>query len=203
MLILSVVVFAAFDFIDHTSMLTVRTETQARAADDAQRALRTVTQELRGASPIGAPCTATTDTASPSLPAGYANCVQFTVVRTKNALDTCTRTIHVFALVPNGATSRLVENRTSYAGTGTPNSATCPATTVASRRVVLDNLVNTEPLFTWLRGDGSAISTTSATAATDVPKASSVRVALHVRHRSNAPALRFTGVAALRNNTTR
>ncbi|HVF75063.1 MAG TPA: hypothetical protein VM938_08435 [Acidimicrobiales bacterium] len=203
LLILGIAMAGALNFLDRASILTIRTDSHASAEDATQQALRRVTQELRAATPVGAPCTAATDTASPSLPAGYDNCVQFTVQRTSSGLDPCSRTVHVFALVPtDNGVGQLVENRTRYAGTGT--GATCPGTVEASRRVLLDKVVTGGgALFTWLRGDGSVIPTTSAAASTDVPKASSVRVAVAVRYSTQAPPLSSSSVAALRNNISR
>lgn len=198
-LILGIVMGVAFNFLDRASILTARTQAQAQVEDDAQRALRIVTEELRGALPIGSACTTTITFTQGTAPAGYDNCVQFTVLRSTTSLDPCPKTMFVYALVGTGTSKKLMERRMEYTGT-----ATCPASPSSTRDlVILENVVNTttQPLFTWYRSDGSAINTASA--ATAVPDASSVKLSIHTTFRNNATTLSFSSVAALRNNINR
>lgn len=198
MLILAILLTVAFDFLDRASIIAVKTDSQGRAEDDTQRVLRTVTQHLRGALPITGPCSAATDTATPSLPAGYNNCVRFDVPRSTSGLGTCARTEFVIALVGTGTEKKLVYNRREFTGT-----TTCTAGPLTLRRVLLERVVNpsTAPLFTYYGSDGNAINT--ATAAASVPRAAQVLVTLHTRYRSGSKPIVLSSAAALRNNITR
>lgn len=206
LLILSIVMMLAFDFLDRASLLTMRTQANAQTEQDAQLALRVVTEHLRGAAPIGDPCTSTLDTATTQapglLPAGYPNCVRFEVRRTNIGLDQCARTEFVFALVGSGSTQKLIENRREHTGTGATTSATCTAGTWRNRRILLDKVANTaaEPLFTYYGNTGLPIDTSNTAA---VKKAASVRLAVAVKFNNNADRSLFTSSAALRNNIPR
>jgi type II secretory pathway component PulJ len=198
MLILAVILTIAFDFLDRTTLIANRTDAQAHAEDDTQRALRTVTQHVRGAFPITGPCTAATDSATPSLPAGYDNCVRFSVPRGVSGIGACARTELVVALVGTGSEKELVYNRQEFTGT-----TTCTAGTLSLRNVLLSRVVNTasEPLFTYYGSDGNAISTSTAAAA--VPAAATVKVDLRVIFRTGSNPIALNSSAALRNNITR
>lgn len=193
--IFSVVSVAMFDFLDRTSKITARTDRHARAESDAQLALRIVTQNIRSAAPIGSPCSATTDSASPPLPAGYADCIRVTVSRNQSNAASCARSEFVYAVVPApDGTKTLVENRQDFTGT-----TTCMASPARLRRVLLEKVVNTaaQPLFTYYADDGSVINTVGTPAR--VPGAASVKLSLRVRHTANADPLFFSSVAAPRN----
>ncbi|MGI8686482.1 MAG: prepilin-type N-terminal cleavage/methylation domain-containing protein [Acidimicrobiales bacterium] len=191
----SIVSVATLNFLDGTSRLTARTDRNAVAEADSQLALRIVTQNIRSAVPIGGPCTTTTDTASPPLPAGYRNCIRVTVSRNNSNGSSCARSEFVYAIVPaTGGTKSLVENRQDFVGT-----STCTASAPRLRRVLLTNVVNTatQPLLTYYRADGTAIDT--AVTPAQVPLSASVKVSLRVRHTASADPLFFSSVAAPRN----
>lgn len=214
MVILSLVMVATFDFLDRTSMLTFRADAHGQAEQDTQQALRIITEHTRGASPIDDPCTTTTDTQPAAteglrqgtLPAGYANCLRFTVPRTTVGLDTCAKTDFVYAFVPvnrdPGGTlvdTYLVENRRETTGT---NTGTCTTGTWRNRRVLMKNVANTaaQPLFSYYAEDGSLIPVTNTAA---IKRASSVKVTLANKFRKAADPLVITSTAALRNNISR
>jgi prepilin-type N-terminal cleavage/methylation domain-containing protein len=199
MLVLSVVLVIGFDFLDRASLLTARTEAHSRVEDEAQKALRLLTQHVRGAHPIGDPCTTTTDSLSPSFMPGYANCMRFSVKRTTTGLDACARTEFVYGIVGTSSPRTLVQRRAEYTGTVT----NCPAPPAAQRLTILGNVVNdpsSQPLFTYYAADGTAIATSNTAA---VKKASSVKVTLAVRYRKNADPIVLSSTAALRNNVDR
>jgi type II secretory pathway component PulJ len=188
--ILSIVVAVMFSFLDQVTTLSARTDRQAEAEGAAQLALRTATQNIRGALPV-APCTS--DGGNPSLPTSYADCVKVRVSRSTSGVGGCPHTQYVYAIVNYSGVKKLVENREEIACDGTVSN-------VRLRRVLLDNLVNAgagEPLFTYYRGNGTAIPVTDLAA---VPKASSVRMLLKVKYARNAPPLSFASVIAPRNN---
>jgi prepilin-type N-terminal cleavage/methylation domain-containing protein len=204
LLILGIVMALAFDFLNRASFLTIRTQANAQSEQDAQLALRIVTEHLRGASPIGAPCVPGMEvpaTLTPPLPAGYANCIRFEVKRTTTGLDTCARSEFVYALVGSGNTQKLIENRREYTGTGT-TAPSCNAGSWRNRRVLLQKVANTasEPLFSYFSATGSPIAVTDTAA---VKKAGSVRLTLAVRFKTVAKRAVFTSSAALRNNVAR
>lgn len=212
LLILSVVMLVAFNFLDRASILTFRADAHARGEDQTQGALRLLTEHTRGALPLGDPCTATTDTppatanglTQGTLPAGYANCLRFSVPRTKVGMDSCAKTDFVYALVPvtNGAgtlvDTYLVESRRETTGTTTA----CTTGTWRSRRLLLDKIANTaaQPLFTYYASDGAAIAVSNTAA---VKAASSIKITLAHKYRQAAPPLVLTSSAALRNNVSR
>lgn len=203
LLILSIVMMLAFDFLDRASMLTMRTQANAQTEQDAQLALRTVTEHLRGASPIGDVCTSTTDTpttqAPGNLPTNYTDCVRFTVPRTTTQLDTCAKTDFVFAIVGTGDSRKLIENRRETTGTSTA----CTTGPWRNRRILLDKVANStgsHPLFVYYDGNGQKINPSDAAA---VKKAASVRVLVAVRFSAKAKRSVFTSSAALRNNVSR
>lgn len=198
MLILSVILMIAFDFLDRASRLTARTDAHSRAEEDVQLVLREMTEHVRGAFPIEDPCTSATDTQTPSFSAGYDNCMRFTVKRTNSGLDTCARTEFVYGIVGTTSPRTLVQRRREYTGTTT----SCTAEPLGVRTVLLENVMNTglQPLFTYYAADGTKI-TTSNTAA--VKDAASVKVTLSVRYRTSADPIVLTSSAALRNNVDR
>lgn len=206
LLILSIVMMMAFDFLDRASILTMRAQANAQSEQDAQLALRTVTEHLRGASPIGDPCTSTTDTpttqAPGNLPTNYTDCVQFTVHRTTTGMDACAKTDFVFAIVGTGDTRKLIENRRETTGTGT-TAATCTTGAWRNRRILLEKVGNStgvHPLFVYYDGGGQTINPSDTAA---VKKAASVRITLAVRFNAKAKRSIFTSSAALRNNVSR
>ncbi len=188
--ILSIVVAVMFSFLDQVTTLSARTDRQAEAEGAAQLALRTATQNIRGALPV-APCTS--DGGNPSLPTSYADCVKVRVSRSTSGVGGCPHTQYVYAIVNYSGIKKLVENREEIACDGTVSN-------LRLRRVLLDTLVNTgatQPLFTYYRNNGTAIPVTDLAA---VPQASSIKVTLKVRYAANAPALSFDSVVAPRNN---
>lgn len=207
MLILAIVLTVAFDFLDRTSKITVKTDTHARAEDETQRALRTVTQHLRGALPITGACT------TADFPTGYGNCVQFTVPRTTTASGTCNETRFVIGLVDDPSASApadekllRIDRHEHSAMSSCPLAAAAVPTSSLTKVYLVQRVVNnatSEPLFTYYNTEGQAISTTTAAGIAAVPKAATVKVSLHVRYRTGSPAISLDSSAALRNNIIR
>lgn len=206
MLLLSIIMVVAFDFLDRTSLIAVKTDSHARAEDETQRVLRTVTQHLRGAAPVTGPCT------TASFPTGYGDCVTFTVPRTITGSGTCKETRFVIGLVDDTAASapaderllRIDRHEYSAASSCPVAAAAAPASSVTNR-ILLRRVVNPvgKPLFTYYDTDGAPISTTTAAGIAAVPKAATVHVELHTRYRTGSKAIVLTSSAALRNNIIR
>jgi Flp pilus assembly pilin Flp len=194
MLLLAVIMMVAFDFLDRTTALTVRTDSHARTEDETQRVLRTVTQHLRSTDAITGTCTT----------AGYAttfdSCVRFEVPRSTTGFGGCARTEFVIGLVDSPDPAPADEKRLMY-DRMEHSDANCTPGTLTGQRLLLDRVVNTpttQPLFTYYGTDGNTVTSAAA-----VPKAVTVKVTLAVRYQTKAPALTMTNVAALRNNITR
>lgn len=203
MLILSIVLVMALDFMDRASILTLRADAQGRAEDEVQRAMRTVTQQVRAAKPVAGACSATTDVppaGQSALPAGYADCIQVTVPRTETAADPCAATTYIFGIVTrtSDGVRLLVENRRPVMQSG----STCVTGSPVGRRILLEKVANTaaQPLFTYYAGNGTVIP--AANTAT-VPTASSIKVTIAATYRKAAPAVVLSSSAALRNNISR
>lgn len=199
-LVLGIVTTIAFDFLDRSSRIAARTDSQGRVEDDTQRVLRTVTQHLRGAQPLGGPCTQ--DGQSPTLQitsSPYDFCVQFTVPRTTKGLDTCARTDFLIGVAGNGNDRQLVMNRREHTGT----TAACTTGAWHYRRLLLDrvrNVGSSKPVFTFYASNGAAIAGNNTAA---IQKAASVKVNLLVRFRLGTNPIEMSSVAALRNNISR
>jgi prepilin-type N-terminal cleavage/methylation domain-containing protein len=196
MLILAILLTVAFDFLDRASLITVKTDAQSRAEDDTQRALRTVTQHLRGAAPITGACTGA------GFPTSYSNCVRFDVPRVATTAGHCAVTKFVIGLADDGDATNPADERDLRVDRQEVTGASCSGPVTPPKTVVLARVVNdgTQPLFTYYGQDGNAI---PATATASVPKAATVRVLLSVRYRAGSNPIVFTNSAALRNNISR
>ena len=164
-----------------------------------QRALRTVTQHLRGANPIEGTCATTGYTTT------YNTCVRFSVPRNESGFGGCARTEFVVGLIDDtnpADDERLlvydrVEHNASDCGVGTFN--------VNNRQVLLARVINgtSEPLFRYYSAEGGLIDTATVAGATSVPDAATVSVHLRMRHRTTAKPIEMTSFASLRNNISR
>jgi Tfp pilus assembly protein PilV len=194
MLILAIVMTVALDFLDRTSEITVRTDLNARTEDDVQRTLRTVTQHLRGAAPIEGTCTAA------GFATTYDKCVTFSVKRITSGYQGCAATRYSVGLVGTGAEKNLVIEETQRTGTA-PSCSDVPGST--RRSTLLTKVVNdsTQPLLTYYGPDGSVVDAVATPA--NVPKATTVKVGVHVRHSTKAASIVMESSAALRNNIVR
>jgi Tfp pilus assembly protein PilW len=193
--ILSIAMFMMFTFLDNATSTTRRASNVVRGDKDGQFALRTISEDIRGAVGITA-CPSQPWAGHPTWPSGFDNCVTFTVSRNtigfSPTVGACPKSVITYALV--GA--QVLEDRTDY-------DAACVGRVKYSARPVVDSVVNSrsQVLFTYLDNTGAVISTSANPAA--VPSADAVRVAVYLRYDSRAAAQAFTGVAALRNNNLR
>lgn len=196
-----IVAVMLFNFLDSTTSITTRIDSNVRTEQDAQLAMRVLTQDLRAAQEIKS-CPSASWAAGTHVgwPAGFANCIRFTVSRNVSGFDptpgACPKSTFAYALV-NG---RLLVDRDDWNFNA---SGVCVKTTRHSERPVLDQIVNTasQPLFTYLDGDGRPID--PVTNAASVPTADSVRVHFVLQHRPRTPLLEFKTTVGLRNNNSR
>ena len=196
MLILAILLTVAFDFLDRASLIAVKTDAQSRAEDDTQRVLRTVTQHLRGASPITGTCTGA------GFSTSYSNCVRFDVPRVATTTGNCAVTKFVIGLVDDPDLSAPADEKLLRVDRQEVTGSSCSGAVTPPATVLLERVVNdgTQPLFTYYGQDGNLI---PATSTASVPKAATVRVTLSVRYRTGSNAIVFTNAAALRNNISR
>lgn len=190
MLLLSIVTAMLYGFLDGTSNATARIGLHTRAQRDAELAMRTITQDLRAASPIiSAPC------------GSYGNCMAFEVQRAAQTGHDCEKTVIGYAL----ASGTLLRSLTENTWTG----ASCAVTQTITNLPILASVVNatdapTTPLFVYYDNKGVVLDpSTQATTLVKKPSqggTASIKVSFVVRYKSNAPVLTLSGVAALRNN---
>lgn len=189
--ILSVATFMIFGFLDSTTTLTGRSTSNVRAEQDGQIALRTITQDVRGANPILTSCAPVVAGLSGYTPTsftgGYGNCLAFEVKRPSVSAGTsgCPKSLITYGL----AGSAVREDRIDF-------DATCiPSLRFVGRHII--DVVNAPgTLFSYFDRGGRSmdVSTTSPV------DAGTVKISLRVKYFSTAPALDLTSYAALRNN---
>lgn len=191
-LIFSLISLMLFDFLDHTTALTARADSGARADAEVQLALRIATDDIRGALPVRQ---CTSDGAAPALPLSFSDCLRVDVSRNTSGLDPCPKSVFVYAVVNYSGVRKLIQNRTDFIGSG----ASCTSTTPRLRRVLLEDVVNpaSVPLFAYFTRTGAPID--PALSPAEVARASSIKMTLHVKYRNNAPPLQLSSVIAPRN----
>lgn len=178
-LMLSAVMAVLLQFLDQTTAVTARTTKHVRTETAAQLALRTLTQELRGAK-----------TVRPCASGAYSTCVVLDLARpAASTAPACPLRTVTFKVV----SGEVRQDRVDYPTCGAP-------TTRYANRVLLANVANgATPVFSYFALDGNPIDI--ATKPGDVPTAASVQVRLTVSTTArNAPPLQYTATAALRNN---
>lgn len=191
LLIMTVAGLITLNFLDNTTTVTARAGRHVQAEEDARFALRTLTQELRGANPLvgtypaGSPSCPATGT----FPASYASCIAFEVKRTQVSGQSCPKSRLVYGVRTDGF---LREDRTDY-------DASCTPTRSYTGRQLLSGVQSgSASLFTFYDIDGNALSGTDPL--DSYLKAGSVKVGLSVRYQQDAPRLQLSSIVSLRNN---
>lgn len=189
--LMAIVSFMLLGFLDSSTTLTTRAALQTRAQQDAERALRIVTEDLRAANPITtSPCTG-----------GFKDCVTFDVVRVSQTGRDCEKTVISYKLTATTLTRSLTEN--TWNGTG------CSVRRQLADYPILSDVTNAttspaEPVFTYYDNRGTVLNpATQASMITRKPSqggTATVKLSLVVKFMKSAPALRLTSYAALRNS---
>jgi prepilin-type N-terminal cleavage/methylation domain-containing protein len=188
MLLLSIVTASLYGFLDATANATARISLHTRAQRSGELAMRTMTEDLRAASPIvSAPC------------GSYASCISFEVQRAAQTGHDCEKTVVGYALVSGNLQRSFVEN--------TWTGSACAVTRTLTNRPILTSMVNAtagKPLLVYYDNKGVVLDPVTQ-AGTIVKKpsqggAASIKVTFVVNYKSNAPALTLSSLAALRNN---
>lgn len=182
-------------FLDSTTSVTARATSHVQAERDGQLAMRTMSQDVRGANPIIStyPTAPTSCPSSGSYPGSYPTCLRVVVVHATAAGATCTGPGGFVVQAPFSAVtyakvgSQVLRDKVDY-------SSTCTVTAATRGRVVMEDLdtASSTPLFTMLDRTGVAT--------TEPANASSIRIQMDVRYKSDAPPLQLSSTVALRNN---
>lgn len=186
MLIFGMVTLMIFNFLDHSTAITNRATNNVQAERDAQLALRTMTQDIRAAKPVGDKCTA----------GDYDTCLRFNIPRPTHTHPDCTTSV-TYRLASNRIVQDLADDGARCA---TSRSWT-------SREVVRALNTSGQPVFEYFDRVGKKISIAAAcTSAANDPacpkEARTVRVRLLVDYKANpgVVSLDLSSAASLRNN---
>ena len=179
LLVLGIVLAILFNFLANAMGITARANRDVRVEQDAQTALRIVTEDLRSARYRAI---------SPCAAAGLASCVTVEIAKSTLAAQDCPKRVVTFAA--SGGVLR--QTLTDYA-------ADCATVTKQQARNLLTGLTGTS-IFTYYGADGiTPIDINSAPLAT-VQAATAVATTLSVQFQTNSPTLTFKSTASLRNN---
>jgi type II secretory pathway pseudopilin PulG len=165
-------------FLDNTTSVVGRTTADIEAENDARLALRTMTQDIRAASPSSISFTSLlAASACPTTPTA-ANCLSFRISRATATRPSCQTT------VAYGLLSGWVQQ--------TRSDANC-ATNLTISRKLIGNVVNgSTPLFSYYNASGAAMSSGQAAA-------TSIKVSMVVSYPGGQQPLTFTSMLSLRN----
>jgi Tfp pilus assembly protein PilW len=164
-------------FLQTTTAVVARTSNDVQAENDARLALRTMTQDIRAASPSSIGFASATSGACPAAPTAN-TCLAFTILRGTAAAPTCRSTV----------TYGLLADRVQQ----TRSDANCPTNLNISRSLIGNVANGSTPLFTYYDALGSPLTTGQATAKT-------VKVTLVVTYTGGQQPLTLTSTLALRN----
>jgi prepilin-type N-terminal cleavage/methylation domain-containing protein len=194
--LLSIVSVIVFGFLVSVLKTTTTAANNTRVEQAIDLALRSVTEDIRGASILATTYpSATTSCAAGSYPSGYENCLSFTILRPQYGELTCAKSVVTYGLKTDGV---LREDRTDYR----VSSGTCVPYQLYTGRPIVSGIVNsTMPLFTFFDRFGNELDPDAAGQTTaPFTAVETVRVSVAVRYAKNAPLLSYTSDLALRNN---
>jgi Tfp pilus assembly protein PilW len=164
--------------LDHTTAIFRRASDDVQAENEGRLALRTMTQDIRAASPASIAFTGTVSGACPATPTP-ATCLRFTVERGTAAAPNCRSTI-TYGLQANWVQQTRAD------------SAACPSPLNLSRKLITGVANGTTPLFTYYGDDGAALGSGQA-------GASSIKVTLLVDYQGAQQPLSLVSTLSLRN----
>lgn len=177
-LIMSIVTFMVLNFFDGMQKTVGRATNDVFSENELRIALRTMTEDIRGASSANPPLTFTSATAC-SATATPSNCLTFIVKRSTVANPTCQ------SAITYGLVGSLVKS--------TRTDTNCAQNVAFTGKTVIGSVVNgSAAVFTYYDDNGNTLSASQSSAAT-------VKVTLNVEYQKNAPVLSISSFAALRN----
>lgn len=179
LVVLGIVLAVLFDFLASAMGITARTNRDVRAEQDAQTALRIVTQDLRSAR---------YHTISSCAAAGLASCVTVEIAKSTLASQDCPKRVVTYSVVAGV----LKQDLKDYA-------ADCTTVTKQQALNLLSGLTSAS-VFTYYAADGITPIDLSSAPLTTVQAATAVTTTLSVKFQTNTPTLTFKSTASLRNN---
>jgi type II secretory pathway component PulJ len=195
MLLVSIVGAMVFAYLMSIMTTTTRATKNTEAEKAITIALRTLTENVRGASAIATAYPSTTSCSTGTYPTGYPNCISLTIARPSSGQLTCPKSVVNYGL-KNGV---LREDRTDYHSV----SNSCVVARSYTGRPLLRNVVNsTTPLFTFYDRFGNRLDpAASGQTATPFAAAVTIRVSVKVQYsQTGTSVLSYTSDLALRNN---
>jgi type II secretory pathway component PulJ len=192
--LLSIVGAILMAFMSNVMSTTSRATSDSEAEKKIELALRPVTEDIRSASQISTAYPVSTSCPSGAYPAGYANCLSFTIARPSPGQLTCPKSVVVIGL--NAGVLRM--DRTDY----NVVNGSCTTVRTSNGYPLLSGISNgSRPLFTYFDTFGNQLDPNAMGQTTSrFVAAATVRVALNVAYKSGAPLLSYTSDLAVRNN---
>jgi type II secretory pathway pseudopilin PulG len=163
--------------LDHTTAVYRRASDDVQAENEGRLALRTMTEDIRGASPASISFTGAVGGACPAAPTP-ANCLRFTIERDTAAAPSCRST------VTYGLQAGWVQQTRADSG--------CPTSLDLSRKLITGVVNGTTPLFSYYDDNGAELTSGQA-------GASSVKVTLLVSYQGAQQPLTLVSTLSLRN----
>ncbi len=164
-------------FLDNTTSVVARTSNDVQAENDARVALRTMTEDVRAASPSSIGFTGPAAGTCPATPTA-ATCLSFTILRDTAGAPSC-RTTVTYGLLASSVQQ-------------TRSDANCSTNSSFSRALTGSVANGTAPLFTYYDAQGNQLTSGQAAART-------VKVTLLVTYTAAQAPLTVTSTVALRN----
>jgi type II secretory pathway pseudopilin PulG len=163
--------------LDHTTAVYKRASDDVQAENEGRLALRTMTEDIRAASPASIAFTGAVVGACPATPTP-ATCLRFTIERDTTANPSCR------SVVTYGLMGDWVQQTRDDSG--------CPSNPNVSRKLVTGVANGPTPLFSYYDDSGAALSSGQAAA-------SSVKVTLLVSYQGAPQPLTLSSTLSLRN----
>ena len=177
MTIMGLVSAILLTLLDRTTSLVATASADVQAENEGQQALRTMTQDVRAASPDTIAFTGSTTGACPTAPSP-GTCLRFTILRGTIAFPACQSTITY------GLLTDWVQR--------TRSDANCSSDLSVSRKLVSSVANGSTSLFTYFAADGDALTSGQASA-------SAVVVTLQVSYQGGQQPITLTSTLTLRN----
>jgi prepilin-type N-terminal cleavage/methylation domain-containing protein len=177
MSVMALVSAILLNLLDDTTSLVARASADVQAENDSRLALRTMTQDIRAASPSSIAFTGSTSGACPTSPTP-ATCLRFTILRSTQANPNCQ------SVITYGLQTDWVQR--------TRSDTNCASNVTVSRNLITNVANGSAPLFTYYGADGATL-TSSQTAA------HAIKVTLKVSYQGGQQAITLTSTLSLRN----
>lgn len=190
MMLLSMLSLMLFTFVNGLTTFTTRADRHVHAEQEAQLALRKVTEEIRAASPI-------VDDAG--CAAGFQDCLRFDLPRVVNFTHDCERRRISYRL--DRSTGRLLRDSADWVWDSSVSA--CVQTNAVVGKVMMKSLDFPAATDLFIYTDQAGTTITDPAVIPDPPSVggtAAVKVNLIVEYQKDAPDLVLASNAVLRNN---